>query len=331
MYRKESRKILSVFQEICPIVEKASIDESFLDLTALVRTQLLERYPPLRSVPADAPLGLDTPLPLPHELGIDRIEWDELGNLVPFNGQKKDKLKRLDSNRMEVPPSSSPAKPAPEASNAAPCTDGDDSPDQVDAGNEDDDCEPPLTWSDLALSIGASIVSKVRSETHQRLGYTCSAGIAPNKMLAKLCSAWKKPNAQVSFCPSPESLTVAEIDTFLAHARVPDHLATLCSVGLPQADAVPENPEPWRQTWQRGQGDLRGRDGRRPSVRCIPRSLLARNLIDERLRASRKYTLAELQAKLGDDSGVWLWEVCRGLDFTEGAHVTLRATGLSCH
>jgi DNA polymerase eta len=32
----------------------------------------------------------------------------------------------------------------------------------------------------------------------------------------------------------------------------------------------------------------------------------------------QKFTLVELQDKLGDDSGVWLWEVCRGLDFTEG-------------
>ena len=31
-----------------------------------------------------------------------------------------------------------------------------------------------------------------------------------------------------------------------------------------------------------------------------------------------KFELSELQSKLGDDSGVWLWEVCRGLDFTEG-------------
>lgn len=29
-------------------------------------------------------------------------------------------------------------------------------------------------------------------------------------------------------------------------------------------------------------------------------------------------TLPELQSKLGDDSGTWLWEIIRGMDFAEG-------------
>jgi DNA polymerase eta len=40
----------------------------------------------------------------------------------------------------------------------------------------------------------------------------------------------------------------------------------------------------------------------------------------------QKFTLVELQDKLGDDSGVWLWEVCRGLDFTEGEANPLRVS-----
>jgi DNA polymerase eta len=205
MYRKESRKVLAVFSEFCPIVEKASIDESFLDLTSLVRAKLLELYPALRTVPPSSPLGLDTPLPLPHELGIAEVEWEELGNLVPRNGQKKEKIKRLDSNGSELPPSSSPVKQpttdyfegtSKELQEQLNLTGGEEG-----VGGEEDeeeDREPPLTWSDLALSLGAEIVMRTRAETHKRLGYTCSAGIAPNKMLAKLCSAWKKPNAQVS-------------------------------------------------------------------------------------------------------------------------------------
>ncbi|GAA5913650.1 DNA-directed DNA polymerase eta [Sporobolomyces salmoneus] len=259
MYRKESRKILSVFQEFCPIVEKASIDESFLDLTSLVRTRLLEEYPQLRAAPPESPLGPDTPLPLPHELDINHIEWEELGNLVPRNGQKKDRLKRLDSNGTELPPSSSPSKPSTSAADQS-----------GEPEEEDEDREPPLTWSDLALSFGAAIVSKIRAETHQRLGYTCSAGIAPNKMLAKLCSAWKKPNAQ----------------TILRHCAV---LAFL-------------RPMPFQKI-----RNLGGKLGN-----AVKETYEAETVED-----LQQYTLAELQAKLGDDSGVWLWEVCRGLDFTE--------------
>lgn len=37
---------------------------------------------------------------------------------------------------------------------------------------------------------------KVRADIFEKLKYTCSAGIAQNKMLAKLGSAHKKPNQQ---------------------------------------------------------------------------------------------------------------------------------------
>ncbi|GAA5950553.1 hypothetical protein JCM3765_000526 [Sporobolomyces pararoseus] len=268
MYRKESRKILSVFQEFCPIVEKASIDESFLDLTSLVRTQLLERYPSLKTVPtattSTSSLGLDTPLPLPQELGIDQIKWEQLGNLVPRNGQKKEKLKRFDSNGTELPPSSSPTKPSTSTEV------GEENPKGEEEEEEEEDQEPSLTWSDLALSIGAEMVQNIRAETHKRLGYTCSAGIAPNKMLAKLCSAWKKPNAQ----------------TILRHCAV---LAFL-------------RPMPFQKI-----RNLGGKLGI-----AVKETYEAETVED-----LQKYSLSELQAKLGDDSGVWLWEVCRGLDFTE--------------
>ncbi|KDN34717.1 DNA/RNA polymerase, partial [Tilletiaria anomala UBC 951] len=46
-YRRESKKILAVFKQTCPnsAVEKASIDESYFDLTIEVRKLMLERYP----------------------------------------------------------------------------------------------------------------------------------------------------------------------------------------------------------------------------------------------------------------------------------------------
>jgi DNA polymerase eta len=54
-----------------------------------------------------------------------------------------------------------------------------------------------LDWDDIAMVIGAGIVKGVRNEVFNRLGYTCSAGIANNKMMAKLGSGFKKPNQQV--------------------------------------------------------------------------------------------------------------------------------------
>lgn len=41
-------------------------------------------------------------------------------------------------------------------------------------------------------------MERVRGEVETELGYTMSAGISHSKILAKVCSAYKKPSAQVS-------------------------------------------------------------------------------------------------------------------------------------
>lgn len=187
-----------------PPIEKASIDESFLDLTLPVRERLLAAYPALATPPPSNNNNLDTPLPPPSAFGITRddIKWDELGNVVPISGQKREKVRRLDPRGVPMPSSSSSSS----VKAAVSGNDGDDeaahiekeqgstttstpSPEPLD--------DPPLTWSDICLSLGAAIVRDTRAAVTDRLGYTCSAGIATNKMLAKLTSAWKKPNAQV--------------------------------------------------------------------------------------------------------------------------------------
>ncbi|KAJ7220061.1 DNA/RNA polymerase [Mycena pura] len=117
-------------------VEKASIDEAFMDLTRPVRQILLARYPYLARVPDDAPLGLDTPLPPPPE-----IMWHDQSTIIPIDPSQDP------SEEVEVP--------------------------------------RPSTWHDVALSIGAECMHKVRHQINDELNYTTSAGIARNKFLAK--------------------------------------------------------------------------------------------------------------------------------------------------
>jgi DNA polymerase eta len=143
-YRLESRRILSCIKETLPAdmqkVEKASIDEVFMDLSAQVHAILLERYPEL-----SAPAPYDDPterLPLPPTTALD---W------------QADALVDLDVDETE-----------------------DDDPD----------------WDDVAILIGSEVVRDVRAAVRKRLKYTCSGGVAQNKMLAKLGSAHKKPNQQ---------------------------------------------------------------------------------------------------------------------------------------
>ncbi|EMD60324.1 hypothetical protein GGP41_008303 [Bipolaris sorokiniana] len=143
-YRKESRKILKCIKDILPEkeqrVEKASIDEVFMDLSAQVHTILLERYPELRG-----PAPYDDPTePLP-KVPTTVLDW---------------------------------------AADAL-----------VGTGEEDGEDRDP-DWDDVCMVIASEIVRDVRKHIKDTLGYTCSGGVARNKMLAKLGSGYKKPNQQ---------------------------------------------------------------------------------------------------------------------------------------
>ncbi|WEW55990.1 N-acetyltransferase eso1 [Emydomyces testavorans] len=123
-------------------VEKAGIDEVFVDLSALVWATLLERYPMLQQM-EEAKRNMSEGLPRPPTTAL---VWG-----------KEDELVDLDAGQTE-----------------------EDDPD----------------WDDVVMLIGAEIIRSVRLRVWERLGYTCSAGIARNKMMAKLGSACNKPNKQ---------------------------------------------------------------------------------------------------------------------------------------
>jgi DNA polymerase eta len=59
-----------------------------------------------------------------------------------------------------------------------------------------DDPEMPSDWDDIFIMIGSMIVQDIRTDVFCKLKYSCSAGIARNKILAKLGSAKNKPNGQ---------------------------------------------------------------------------------------------------------------------------------------
>lgn len=207
-YRRESAKILAVFKSLVPEgeVEKASIDEAFIDLTALTIQEILKIYPELANVPDESPLGLDTPLPEPP-----RINWRRAGNVIPLDGQKAEDLGDVNTanptegfiskgvsngTREEGPPQVSETEFNHE-SNQIDQAKGFKEP----TGSQTIELPGGIIeelngWEDVALCIGAELMDKIRDEVRLQLGYTTSAGIAHNKTLSKLCSAWKKPNAQ---------------------------------------------------------------------------------------------------------------------------------------
>ncbi len=65
----------------------------------------------------------------------------------------------------------------------------------------------PLSLDEAFLDVthdpspGTIIASRIRQQIREETGLTASAGIAPNKLIAKIASDWKKPDGQ--FCVSP--------------------------------------------------------------------------------------------------------------------------------
>ncbi|KAJ5735928.1 uncharacterized protein N7483_001053 [Penicillium malachiteum] len=160
-YRAESRKILKtmkdeverwctddsdddetvgLIQGLSASLEKASIDEVFIDLSPLIYCVLLRRYPELRAIAKNDKKDVELPCP-----PTTALQWDQ------------DCLIDLDLQESE-----------------------EDDPD----------------WDDVVMLVAAEITRSVRKAVWDNLHYTCSAGVARNKMLAKLGSACNKPDKQ---------------------------------------------------------------------------------------------------------------------------------------
>ncbi|KAF4336996.1 DNA polymerase eta subunit [Fusarium beomiforme] len=216
-YRLQSRKILACIKEALPSdlqkVEKASIDEVFLDLSSQVHSVLLERFPELSNPPP-----YDDPtenLPLPS---IAALDW------------QTDALVDLDEEQETIDPD----------------------------------------WDDVAILIGSEIVRKVRAEVRQKLGYTCSAGVASNKLLSKLGSAYKKPNKQTV-------VRNRAVSAFMAGFKI---------------------------TKLRNLGGKLGEQ-------------IVSTFNTENVTELLDVPLAAMKAKLGHDTGLWIYNTIRGIDTSE--------------
>ena len=58
-----------------------------------------------------------------------------------------------------------------------------------------------VTHNKQNIEYARDIALAIRAEIHRQTGLTASAGIAPNKFLAKIASDWRKPNGQFVIAP----------------------------------------------------------------------------------------------------------------------------------
>ncbi len=84
----------------------------------------------------------------------------------------------------------------------------------------------PLSLDEAFLDVSESahfegsatrIAEAIRSEVREKIGITVSAGIAPNKFLAKIASDWKKPDGQFVVRPEQVEIFVAQLPVNKLH------------------------------------------------------------------------------------------------------------------
>lgn len=217
-YRLESRKSIELIKRTLPApplqkIEKASIDEVFLDLSAQVHGILLARYPELLPLQSQ---NLSVKLPKPR---TTTLNW-HTDTVVGIN-------------------------------------------------TNEDESDPP-DWDDIALSIGSEIVRNLRQEIYRHLHYTCSAGVAGNKALAKLGAGHMKPNGQTV-------IRNQAITNFMSSYKL---------------------------------SDIRGLGGQ-----LGQRVMKAYSV--EKISDFLPISLQDIQLKFGDETGLWLYSIARGSEFSE--------------
>ncbi|KFB45372.1 AGAP001404-PA-like protein [Anopheles sinensis] len=138
-YREAGKEVAEVLKSFTPLLERASIDEAYLDITERVLVRIREMN--------EGKFQL-----LPDKLvNTFVVGYENIGEFV----------KKL-------------------------------------SNNSDDQGSDKLEYkkSDIKLLVGASIVNEIRAAVKEKTGYECSAGIAHNKILAKLTAGFHKPNKQ---------------------------------------------------------------------------------------------------------------------------------------
>ncbi|OQR90609.1 hypothetical protein ACHHYP_05387 [Achlya hypogyna] len=135
----------------------------------------------------------------------------------------------------------------------------------------------PLTEDEELLCVGAAIAQEIRKEVLEMLHYTCSVGVASNKLVAKLASPMNKPNGQTIIS-----------DRFVAHFMQTFPVDKIRGLGGKLGNRVVELGKKADSSERVYAGDILS-----------------------------QYGLAGLQSALGPETGTFVFNVCSGDDGNE--------------
>ena len=196
-YRIASIKIFNILASFPNVeVEKAGVDEAFLDVTAAVEGPAAELLRQCSSNDEDknASDGKDEAMRSDAAIRdhllrkiseFSSIIWPNEAALAPF---RRPECPSKNTVKSEEHFGSAEGKQ--------------EQSDGLFSFNEEDFSPAEGLRETSQLAAASILVKAIRDKVRQELGYDCSGGIAQNKMLAKLISASNKPNKQTVLLPS---------------------------------------------------------------------------------------------------------------------------------
>ena len=167
-YRKASVDVMAVLSRFSKTIEKASIDEAFLDITAVVEKRISNME--FARVEADN-------LPSTHLAGY---KWEGTGG-----DRNNEQSTPTCKEELEVQSKSSDASTEPVNKTRQDTTDmpcHDDEKERYRLSTLSDWLDNEGNSNELVLTVGAMVTSEIRRTVLNETGFTCSAGIGHNKV-----------------------------------------------------------------------------------------------------------------------------------------------------
>lgn len=193
-YRDASVKIFDVLRSFGTVLERASIDEAYLDVTELVASQVASAPPVAERVFVGVVVS-GTDAESDAQRGKPTLMDDEESNNDEDNVENDDDPEADEADDVDV------ADDVDEDHLEEHQNDNDA---LVDDDNDDESSEKDAVRDECATRLwcGAQLAATIRAKVFAELGFTVSAGISFNKILAKIGSARNKPNNQTTILPS---------------------------------------------------------------------------------------------------------------------------------
>ncbi|XP_065894756.1 DNA polymerase eta-like isoform X3 [Dysidea avara] len=291
-YRLAGSEVIKVLSRYCDCVERASIDEAFLDVTSVVMERIRQHH-------EGNPLITSTMLPGTHIAGYsaesttdgepfrdgssrDGWNFNNDDDLLEEDVLLQDMIECGDDGSSDwLDPSVVTTDPNYPRETVSLSTEANTSKNDAQDTSHNNHTNPEANGDELLthwlctqganedqlLAVAAVLTSEIREAVRKETGFTCSAGISHNKMLAKLAAGMNKPNQQT--------------------------IAPFSSV-----DNLMDNT-PIRKIRHLG-----GKFGQQ----------LTTELGVINVGELRRFSEAELQTKFGLKQGSWVYQLCRGVD-----------------